>query len=110
MCSFAVSGPAANFVRYSRGAESPSSSWSSRGAVSSRYDLSTGFYPHRYSASGSATGDLAFVHFGITAAARRYLEPLVRGEAYPPYGRNGIPAYVGLENPRVEKKLAAWDG
>ena len=26
---------------------------------------------------------------GITAAARRYLQPLIEGEAYPPYGRNG---------------------
>ncbi|NLB59120.1 MAG: 6-phosphofructokinase, partial [Gammaproteobacteria bacterium] len=39
--------------------------------------------------------------FGITAAARRYLEPLIRGEAYPPYGRDGVPAYVALENALV---------
>lgn len=31
--------------------------------------------------------------YGITAAARRYLEPLIRGEAYPPYGADGLPAY-----------------
>ena len=48
--------------------------------------------------------------FGITAAARRYLEPLIRGEAYPPYGRDGVPIYVELENRLVEKKLGAWDG
>ena len=48
--------------------------------------------------------------FGITAAARRYLAPLIRGEAYPPYGRDGVPAYVALENALVGKKLESWDG
>ena len=46
--------------------------------------------------------------FGITPAARRYLEPLVRGEAYPPYGRDGVPAYVTLKNVLVRKKLGEW--
>ena len=48
--------------------------------------------------------------FGITAAARRYLAPLIRGEAYPPYGRDGVPEYVELKNALVEKKLGNWDG
>ena len=48
--------------------------------------------------------------YGITAAARRYLEPLIRGEAYPPYGRGGVPGYVELENILVEKKLGGWGG
>ena len=48
--------------------------------------------------------------YGITAAARAYLEPLIRGEAYPPYGRDGLPKYVALKNTLVEKKLAAWEG
>ncbi len=47
--------------------------------------------------------------YGITAAARAYLEPLIRGEAYPPYGRDGIPAYVTLKNVGVRRKLAAWN-
>ncbi len=42
--------------------------------------------------------------FGITAPARRYLAPLVQGEAYPPY-RNGLPDYVVLSNIPVPKKL-----
>jgi len=42
--------------------------------------------------------------FGITAAARRYLEPLIRGEDYPPYF-NGLPRYVELKNKPVKKKL-----
>ncbi|MGY0560034.1 6-phosphofructokinase [Luteimonas sp. A277] len=48
--------------------------------------------------------------YGITAAARRYLEPLIRGEAYPPYGRDGVPKYVELKNVLVEKKLGDWEG
>ncbi|MBW7930116.1 MAG: 6-phosphofructokinase [Gammaproteobacteria bacterium] len=45
--------------------------------------------------------------FGITAAARRYLGPLVQGEAYPPY-RDGLPDYVSLRKSPVAKKLAPW--
>ena len=48
--------------------------------------------------------------YGITAAARTYLEPLIRGEAYPPYGRDGLPNYVSLKNVAVKKKLAKWEG
>ncbi|MEP6897279.1 MAG: diphosphate--fructose-6-phosphate 1-phosphotransferase, partial [Rhodanobacter sp.] len=43
--------------------------------------------------------------FGITAAARRYLAPLIQGEAPPPYGRNGLPTYVTLKNPGIKQKL-----
>jgi len=43
--------------------------------------------------------------YGITAAARRYLEPLIRGEAPPPFGRNGLPKYVALKNTAVQRKL-----
>ena len=42
--------------------------------------------------------------FGITAAGRRYLEPLIAGEAYPPY-RDGLPDFVRLKNARVRKRL-----
>ncbi|MEP6634559.1 MAG: diphosphate--fructose-6-phosphate 1-phosphotransferase, partial [Luteimonas sp.] len=47
--------------------------------------------------------------YGITAAARTYLSPLMRGEAPPPYGPDGIPKYVSLKNVLVKKKLPAWD-
>jgi 6-phosphofructokinase len=47
--------------------------------------------------------------YGITAKARTYLEPLIRGEAPPPYGKDGLPAYVTLKNVAVRKKLAHWD-
>jgi len=42
--------------------------------------------------------------FGITSACRRYLEPLIGGEAYPPY-RNGLPDYVRIKGVAVRRKL-----
>jgi 6-phosphofructokinase 1 len=47
--------------------------------------------------------------FGITPAARRYLEPLIRGEAYPPYDRHGLPRYVRLKKVLVKKVLPEFD-
>ena len=44
--------------------------------------------------------------FGITAACRRYLEPLIAGEDYPPY-RNGLPAYVRIKGAAVKRKLTS---
>ncbi|MEJ2553894.1 MAG: 6-phosphofructokinase [Gammaproteobacteria bacterium] len=42
--------------------------------------------------------------YHITAACRRYLQPLIAGEDYPPY-KDGLPAYVKLKNTAVAKKL-----
>ena len=42
--------------------------------------------------------------FSITAAARRYLQPLIQGEDYPPY-INGLPKYVTLRKVAVSKRL-----
>jgi ATP-dependent phosphofructokinase / diphosphate-dependent phosphofructokinase len=42
----------------------------------------------------------------ITAKARRYLLPLIKGEDYPPY-RDGLPQYVVLKNAPVKRKLQA---
>ena len=47
--------------------------------------------------------------FGITAAARRYLRPLIEGEDYPPF-KDGLPSYVALTNRRVAKKLPPYEG
>jgi 6-phosphofructokinase 1 len=41
--------------------------------------------------------------FGITAAGRRYLEPLIRGEDYPPYV-NGLPKVAKLKLRSVKPK------
>ena len=43
--------------------------------------------------------------FGITEVCRRYLAPLIQGEAYPPY-KDGLPDYVRLKNVAAAKKLA----
>jgi 6-phosphofructokinase 1 len=42
--------------------------------------------------------------FSITAACRRYLQPLIQGEDYPPY-INGLPKYARLKKVRVAKKV-----
>jgi 6-phosphofructokinase 1 len=41
--------------------------------------------------------------FHITAKCRNYLEPLIAGEAFPPFER-GLPKYVRLKNVAVRKK------
>jgi 6-phosphofructokinase 1 len=44
--------------------------------------------------------------FGITKKCREYLAPLMQGEDYPPYGKDGLPKYVQLKKVAVKKKLA----
>jgi 6-phosphofructokinase 1 len=48
--------------------------------------------------------------YGITAAARRYLQPLIMGEAFPPFGRNGLPDYVTTDQATLRRKLPRWEG
>jgi len=45
--------------------------------------------------------------FHITQKCRNYLQPLIAGEAYPPY-QDGLPRYVTLKNTAVRKKLGAF--
>jgi len=40
----------------------------------------------------------------ISSACRRYLEPLIAGEAYPPY-KDGLPDYVRIKGVPVRRKL-----
>lgn len=47
--------------------------------------------------------------FGITEACRKYLQPLIEGEDYPPYV-NGLPAYVSLKNESVPRTLPPFAG
>jgi len=47
--------------------------------------------------------------FGITQKCRDYLEPLMKGEDYPPYGKDGMPKYVQLKNVAVKRKLGAFE-
>jgi 6-phosphofructokinase len=42
--------------------------------------------------------------YHITTACRRYLQPLIAGEDYPPY-KAGLPDYVKLKNLAITKKL-----
>jgi 6-phosphofructokinase 1 len=46
--------------------------------------------------------------FGITNKCREYLEPLIKGEDYPPY-KNGLPKYVRMKNVGVKKKLKKFE-
>ncbi|HEX9390281.1 MAG TPA: 6-phosphofructokinase [Usitatibacteraceae bacterium] len=45
--------------------------------------------------------------FHITQKCRNYLQPLIAGEAYPPYV-DGLPDYVRLKNVAVRKKLVEF--
>lgn len=47
--------------------------------------------------------------FGITAACKEYLYPLIQGEAYPEYDDNGMPKYVTMKNILVDKKLPEFE-
>jgi 6-phosphofructokinase 1 len=46
--------------------------------------------------------------FGITEKCRTYMQPLIKGEDYPPY-KDGLPQYVRLKNVAVPKKLGKFD-
>jgi 6-phosphofructokinase 1 len=46
--------------------------------------------------------------FNITDAARQYLQPLIEGEAYPPY-RNGLPDYRVLDKAIIAKKCPPFN-
>ena len=46
--------------------------------------------------------------YGITQAARAYLQPLIEGEDPPPY-RDGLPAYEEIKLPAAERRLPPFD-
>jgi len=89
-----------------------------RGGQTSRYGLTSGFYPNRSSASASATGDLVFAHFGIAAEPLGYndLSGEVRGKVvlmldHEPGENDSTSAFDGVvtseySNP-LKKALAA---
>lgn len=47
--------------------------------------------------------------FGITPKCRTYLEPLIRGEAFPPFGEDGLPRYCRLEFATIPRRLPPFD-
>jgi len=72
----------------------------------SPYRWSIGHVPLAEVANQEKTMPAEFIRadgMGITDACRRYLAPLIQGEAYPPYV-NGLPDYVRLSNRLVGKK------
>jgi 6-phosphofructokinase len=69
--------------------------WSIEEAALSRIANKEKMLPRRYISKDG---------FSITPACRRYLEPLIRGEDYPPY-INGLPRYVSLKGISVTKQL-----
>ncbi len=46
--------------------------------------------------------------YGITKKCREYLEPLIKGEDYPPY-KDGMPKYVRMKGVAVKKKLKKFE-
>ncbi len=47
--------------------------------------------------------------FGITPSCRTYLAPLIRGEDYPPYDKDGLPEYLRPELTELPRKLSDFD-
>lgn len=48
--------------------------------------------------------------FGITTECRRYLQPLIAGEDYPPYTDDGLPQYVSIKFSMLPLKCSQWPG
>src|SRR4249919_2841560 len=48
--------------------------------------------------------------YGITPACRRYLEPLIQGEAPTSYGADGLPMYLAPEFRMVTRRLTRFSG
>jgi len=45
--------------------------------------------------------------YGITDACRRYLAPLIAGQAYPDYSADGLPAYLHKDLQSCPQRLAS---
>ena len=48
-------------------------------------------------------------HYRITPACRRYLSPLIGGEAPTKYGKDGLPQHAQLKNILAQQKLPPWE-
>ncbi|MBT8047755.1 MAG: 6-phosphofructokinase [Xanthomonadales bacterium] len=96
---FALAGKTGVMPVIKRVSESPYR-WKIEEAQLSRMANREKMMPKRYIAADG---------MGITAAARRYLAPLIRGEDYPPYDRDGLPKYVKMKKVLAQKKLPEFD-
>ena len=90
----AIAGETARMVTIERESENPYK-WKVRHAALADFANVEKFMPGSFITKDG---------FGITDACRRYLQPLIVGEEYPPYS-DGMPVYVQLINAPVEKKL-----
>ncbi|MEO1201596.1 MAG: 6-phosphofructokinase [Pseudomonadota bacterium] len=91
---FALAGKTAVMPVIKRTSDSPYR-WTIESAPLSRIANKEKMVPKRYIRKDG---------FGITNACRRYLEPLIKGEDYPPFVK-GLPKYVSLKGAAVPKKL-----
>ena len=76
--------------------------------------------PYRWTLGAAPLADVANVErhlpaefiqsdgLGVTETARRYLAPLINGEAPPPF-KDGLPQYAALRGTAVAQKLPAFD-
>lgn len=75
-----------------------------------RYSWSIGSTPLKSVANVEKMVPRSFITkdgFHITTKARTYMQPLITGEAFPPF-KNGLPVYVTLKNILVPKILPAF--
>ncbi len=91
---FALAGKTAVMPVIKRVSDSPYR-WKIESAPLSRIANKEKMLPRRYITKDG---------YGITPAGRRYLEPLIRGEDYPPYV-NGLPKVAKLRNVSVKPRL-----
>ncbi len=91
---FALEGKTAVMPVIKRTSDAPYR-WRIESAALSRIANKEKMLPKRYIAKDG---------FGITEACRRYLEPLIRGEDYPPYIK-GLPKTAKLKNVPVKPRL-----
>lgn len=90
---FALQGKTAVMPVIKRGSDKPYR-WKIESAPLGRIANKEKMLPRRYITKNG---------FGITEAGRRYLQPLIRGENYPPY-INGLPKVAKLRNHSIKAK------
>jgi 6-phosphofructokinase 1 len=77
-------------------------------AKGSKYKCTTGLAELKDVANGEKKVPKEYINEGgnhITEACRRYIGPLIKGEAPITIGKDGLPVYVRLAKRAVEKKL-----
>jgi len=80
-------------------------------AKDAKYKCTTGFAELKDVANGEKKVPKEFINEKgnhITEACRRYIGPLIKGEAPITVGKDGLPVYVRLAKKWVEKKLTSY--